>query len=102
MTKWVAGMQNEDGTTGGHWTVDETTEAAHAAGIRLDDISPACWHTAMNMMYSDYFGAASKFGVAKPAFFAELARDFLWDKDAGGPAAKLAGYYSGVVMPHNG
>lgn len=100
MTAWVAGMQNEDGTTGGHWTVDETTEAAHAAGIRLDDISPVCWNTAMNMMYSDYFGAASKFGVAKPAFFAELARDFLWDKDAGGPAAKLAGYYSGVVRPH--
>ena len=56
----------------------------------------------MNMMYSDYFGAASKFGVAKPAFFAELARDFLWDKDAGGPAAKLSGYYNGVVKPHIG
>ena len=102
MTDWVAGMQNEDGTTGGHWTIDETTAAAHSVGIRLDDISPICWNTAMNMMYSDYLGAASKFGVATPPFFAELARDFLWDKDAGSPAEKLYGYYTGVVRHHNG
>lgn len=82
--------------------MEETTEAAQSAGIRLDDISPVCWNTAMNMMFSDYFGAASKFGVAKPSFFAELARDFLFDRDAGGPAEKLSGYYRGVVKPHNG
>lgn len=102
MAEWVSWMQNEDGTTGEHWTMEETSAAAQSVGIRFDDISPACWHTAMNMMYSDYFGAASKFGVAKPTFFAELARDFLFDKDAGGPAAKLAGYFNGVVKPHNG
>ena len=34
---------------------------------------------------------------AKYKFYADLAKAFLMDKDAGGAEAKMAGYYHGVV-----
>ena len=52
----------------------------------------------MNMMYSDYYGVAAKYGLDRPEFYADLAKAFLMDKDAGGPEEKMAGYYHGVVL----
>jgi hypothetical protein len=49
------------------------------------------------MMYSDYYGVASHFGVATPEFFAELARAFLLDEDGPGPKPKMSAYYCGIV-----
>ena len=51
----------------------------------------------MNVMYSDYYGVAAKYGLDRPEFYADLAKAFLMDKDAGGPEEKMAGYYYGVV-----
>ena len=51
----------------------------------------------MNMMYSDYCMVASKYGVNNAEFFADMARAFLFDKDAEGPGEKLAAYYHRVV-----
>ena len=51
----------------------------------------------MNMMYSDYFPTAARFGIDKPEFYAELARDFLLDPDGGGGLKKLTEYYRGIV-----
>lgn len=42
--------------------------------VSRETISPWCWWIAVNMMYSDYYGVASHFGVATPEFFAEFAR----------------------------
>lgn len=89
--KWLLEMENEDGTTGGHWSLKETD------AFKPDGISSYCWECAMNMMYSDYYKTAVKHGVNKPEFYADLARDFLMDKDAKGPAKKLAAYYNCVV-----
>lgn len=97
LATWLNGMDNADGTHGAHWTQAQTTAVGDSIGISWDKVSPKCWHVAMNMMYSDYFGTASKFKQTGPDFFAELAKDFLMDPDGGSPRAKLAGYYHGIV-----
>ena len=51
----------------------------------------------MNMMYSDYYGVAAKYGLDRPEFYADLAKAFLDDKDAGGPEQKIAAYYHGIA-----
>ena len=36
---WYAKMENDDGTTGGHWTVDQTNAVAAALGVKFEHIS---------------------------------------------------------------
>lgn len=97
LAAWLDGMDNADGTHGAHWTQAQTTAVGDNIGIDWGKVSPKCWHVAMNMMYSDYFGTAAKFKQTGPEFFAELAKDFLMDPDGGSPREKLAGYYHGIV-----
>ena len=92
--KWVSHMENEDGTTGAHWAMGQTDAVANITGV---NVKPCIWHTAMNMMYSDYYGVAAKYGLDRPEFYADLAKAFLMDKDAGGAEAEMAGYYHGIV-----
>ena len=33
LEEWNAHMKNDDGSTGGHWTVAQTTDAAKTAGV---------------------------------------------------------------------
>lgn len=94
---WYSKMQNDDGTTGGHWTVDQTNAVAAALGVKFEHISEWCWNAAMNMMFSDYYNTAMKFGVATPEFFGELAKEFLFDKDGPDPKEKLSAYYHSIV-----
>ena len=95
---WTARMENEDGTTGPHWTMEQTDAVANITGVH---VKPCTWWTAMNVMYSDYYGVAAKYGLDRPEFYADLAKAFLMDKDAGGAEAKMAGYYHGVVARKN-
>lgn len=92
---WTAKMENEDGTTGAHWTMEQTGQVASIAGAHYE---PWIWYAALNMMYSDYYAVAAKYGLDRPEFYADLAKAFLMDKDAGGPEAKMAGYYHGIVL----
>ena len=89
----VAGI----GSTGAHWSMEQTSSLAESLGVSRDGVSPWCWWIAVNMMYSDYYGVASHFGVATPEFFAELARAFLLDEDGPGPKPKMSAYYCGIV-----
>lgn len=91
-TEWVNAMMNEDGTKGPHWSLEETRSFK-----RSSDVSDYVWDTAMNMMYSDYYKVAEKYGVNRPDFYADLAEAFLNDKDAGDGETKLARYYYGIV-----
>ncbi len=95
--RWYSKMENDDGTTGGHWTVDQTNAVAAAMDVRFESISAWCWNATMNMMYSDYYNTAMKFGVCTPEFFGELAKEFLFDKDGPEPKEKLAAYYHSIV-----
>lgn len=51
----VEGMENEDGTKGPHWTVEETTSVANQMGINLksEKHNKWDWFVAMNMIYAD-------------------------------------------------
>lgn len=94
---WDGKMKNDDGSTGGHWTIAQTTEAAKSAGVVMEHVTQEEWNIAMNMVYSDYCGVATKYGCSKVEFYADLAKAFLFDKDGPGPEAKLAAYYYGIV-----
>ena len=95
---WTAKMENEDGTTGPHWSMGQTDAVANIAGVH---VKLCTWWSAMNVMYSDYYGVAAKYGLDRPEVYAGLAKAFLVDKDAGGAEAKMAGYYHGVVARNN-
>lgn len=94
---WNRKMLNEDGSVGGHWTVEQTTAVAISIGVEFTHISAMCWNVTMNMMYSDYFDVAQKYGVAVPEFFADMAKAFLFDKDAPSPREKLSAYYFNIA-----
>lgn len=94
--EWAARMENADGSTGPHWTMEQTSAVADASGIP-HEIPRWAWGVTMNMMYSDYYDVARKFGANVPEFYAELARAFLMDKDGPGPEEKLCAYYRCIV-----
>lgn len=80
----VEGMENEDGTKGPHWTVEETTSVANQMGINLksEKHNKWDWFVAMNMIYSDFYKAVvAMTGSANTKYFAELAKAWLCDKD---------------------
>ena len=52
--KAVSKMENEDGTRGPHWSVEETTTLASQYGINLGSrFNRYDWFVALNMVYSD-------------------------------------------------
>ena len=94
--RWTEHMENDDGSTGPHWTLEQATAVANSIGVHTD---PWVWFAALNMEYSDGWEVAGKYGLDRPEYYADLAKAFLFDKDGGGPVAKIAGYYHGVVEP---
>ena len=94
--RWTEHMENDDGSMGAHWTLEQTTAVANSIGVHVD---PWIWFAALNMEYSDNFDVAQKYGLDRPEYYADLAKAFLFDKDGGGPETKIAGYYHGIVEP---
>ena len=94
--RWTEHMENDDGSMGAHWTLEQTTAVANSIGVHVD---PWIWVAALNMEYSDNFEVAQKYGLDRPEYYADLAKAFLFDKDGGGPETKIAGYYHGIVEP---
>ena len=94
--RWTEHMENSDGSKGPHWTLEQATAVTNSIGVHTD---PWVWYAAMNMMYSDYWESATRYGVDRPEYYADLAKAFLFDEDGGGPEAKIAGYYHGIVEP---
>lgn len=85
--RWTEHMENDDGSKGAHWTMEQTKQFSKM------DTPDSVWYAAMNMMYSDYCAVARKYGLDRPDFYADMAHAFLFDKDAGGPEGKLSAYY---------
>lgn len=77
--EWVASMENKDGTSGEHWTLDQTSSLA-GTHDKND------FYVALNMMWSDHYNP--KFDTQT---YAQLASDWLDDKDIDGN--KLLKYY---------
>lgn len=89
--KWLMGMKNEDGTKGAHWSLEQTN------AYRPAEVSEYCWECTMNMMYSDYYSVAIAYNINVPEFYADMARAFLFDKDAKSPKDKISAYYNCIV-----
>lgn len=70
-------MVNEDGTTGPHWTLEQTTSVAKSNSITFDSFNEYDWNYTMNMIYSDYYGAVSN----DTSVYVKMAKKFLMDKD---------------------
>lgn len=95
--QWAAAMRNADGTTGLHWSMDQTNAIADGMGVQETEIPRWAWGVTMNMMYSDYYPVAVEFGLNRPEFYAALAKAFLLDKDGPGPERKLMEYYEHIA-----
>ena len=94
---WAEKLINDDGTTGPHWDIVSTNSVAASIGLKFEHISDWCWWIAINAMYSDYCAVAMKYGVDTAEFYADMAKAFLFDKDAPSPMEKLAKYYHCIV-----
>ena len=87
LDKALSKMYNEDGTTGGHWTVEQTTSVAKQNNIIFDKFNEYDWNYVMNMIYSDYYGAVPN----ETSSYVKLSKKFLEDKDA--KQGKALAYY---------
>lgn len=91
-TAWVKKMHNSDGSTGEHWTYEQTSQLMRQKNI---DCEPAEFYAAMNMLWSDYGRVAQRVGQDNADFWAEMAKAFLMDKDA--KPNKVSLYYECIA-----
>lgn len=80
--KAVSKMENEDGTRGPHWSVEETTALASQYGINLGSrFNRYDWFVALNMVYSDYYKVIINITNSNSTkHFVELAKAWINDK----------------------
>lgn len=95
--KAVSKMENEDGTRGPHWSVEETTALASQYGINLGNrFNRYDWFVALNMVYSDYYKViVSITNSNSTKHFVELAKAWINDKDI--DEGKMRYYYIYVM-----
>lgn len=74
----VSGLVNEDGTTGEHWSLSQTTELLRKYALGDNTFNEYDWYYVLNMIYSDYYGAFPD----ELETYVKLANKFLNDKDA--------------------
>lgn len=81
--KAVSKMENEDGTRGPHWSIEETTTLANQYGISLGNrFNRYDWFVALNMVYSDYYKVIINITNSNSTkHFVELAKAWINDKD---------------------
>lgn len=96
---WKQMMENEDGTRGPHYDMQQIMSAAEKHGIRFEDFDEKEFCIAVNMMYSDYCKVAKKYVAPDKelAFFTDLAKAFLEDEDGPEASEKLALYFHCIV-----
>lgn len=88
LDKALSHLVNENGSKGGHWTLDATSQVAANNNITFKErYNEYDWCYVMNMMYSDYYNV---FGN-ETSMYAKLSKAFLEDKDA--PEGKAFKYY---------
>lgn len=91
--EWAQHMQNEDGTTGPHWTLEQTKQVQSQKGI---DCEPLEFWLALNATYSDLCKVFKKHGIANIDAYVDFALAF-WLNDKDAQPDKLARYYEYVV-----
>jgi hypothetical protein len=96
---WKQMMENEDGTRGPHYDMQQIVAAAEKVGVHFEDFDEKEFCIAVNMMYSDYCKVAKRYVAPDKelAFFADLAKAFLEDEDGPEASEKLALYFHCIV-----
>lgn len=81
--KAVSKMENEDGSRGPHWSLEETTALANQYGINLNNkFNRYDWYVALNMVYSDYYKVMLSITNSNSTKnYVEFAKAWLCDKD---------------------
>lgn len=87
----VSGMENEDGTTGEHWSLDETTRLMAQYKMTSEYYNDYDFYYVMNMLYSDFYGVVGN----DITTYLKLAKYWLCDKDVA--EGKALRYYMKVV-----
>ena len=91
--EWTQHMQNEDGTSGPHWTLEQ---AKQIMAQRKINYSPHCFWAVLNSIYSDYSTVAKKHGLGgNLEFYIDMAKSWIDDKDA--VSDKVYAYYTYIV-----
>lgn len=95
--KAVMKMENEDGTRGPHWSLEETSALASQYGISLSGkFNRYDWYVALNMVYSDYYKVLLNItGSNNVKHYVEFAKAWLNDKDI--DEGKMWYYYQYVM-----
>lgn len=83
----VSKMKNDDGTTGAHWTIEETNLALRNTNVKLGEYNQYDWNYVMNMLYSDYY----KLIGDDTSQYVKMANLFINDTDS--PSGKAYKYY---------
>lgn len=100
--KAVSKMENEDGSRGEHWSLEETTSIANQYGINLkgEKYNKYDWYVALNMIRSDYYRAVVTMTSSDHIkYFVELAKAWLNDKDI--EEGKMWYYYCYIMQVSN-
>lgn len=98
--EWMKGLINVDGSTGPHWTKEQTKQIQQKKG--LTDIDETAFWAAMNASYSDLCEFFAKHGLNQPEIYADYVTVYWFeDEDAvgegNGNQEKIAAYYTAVV-----
>ena len=90
--EWTEGLQNEDGSSGPHWTMEQVKQVMAQRNIKAEPIE---FYAVMNALYADYCKVFQKHNVNKIDMYADLTSAWLEDKDA--EDGKAALYYECIV-----
>ena len=88
--KAVSKFANEDGTYGPHWSIEDVRNVIQNKGIELGEYTDYDFAYALNMIYSDYYGAIPD----SLDYYVKMAKAFLLDKDA--PKGKAWHYWKAM------
>ncbi len=96
-TEWLVkeateAMENEDGTTGTHWDINQTDSMAKSNNVQFTHFNNYDFNYVMNMLYSDFYQIYAN----DTAVYVRLAKAWIMDKDA--PEGKAFRYY--MAMKH--
>ena len=91
--EWVEMMENADGSTGGHWTMEQAKQILKQSGEK--EMDPVEFYAALNATYSDLCKFFRKYEINNMAAYVDFVKAF-WFEDEDAPD-KVSKYYFGVV-----
>ncbi len=83
LVKDLAVTDDSGRETGEKWTMEEAKGMGDKVGIDFDKVSKCEFYLVLNMIYSDYFKLAHKYGLPE-VFYGEMAKAWFDDEDGAG------------------